>query len=339
MKDIARALQLDPSTVSLALKGDSRLKAATQEEVRACAERLGYVPDPMLSALSHYRHADRPREVTSTLAFLSPMGLNEMKARHAHFDLWEGAKDCALALGYRLELFLIDHNPEHSRQLERIFKARGISGIIYAPILEEGAPPSFNWDRYSVILIEGHCLNLPVHRISNDQTAITREAIARLDQKGYRRIGLAVGSREEESLRYAFSAGYHIELALRPHLTALPPLYMGYPKGPYFPEFPAWIRKHSFDVVLSNWDATAPAMREAGFRIPDDIAMASLDLYPGEGANAGMRQNTRVVGARALEQLAMLVKTSQRGFIDTPNTTLIPGTWVEGSDLPDKGAR
>ncbi len=336
MKDIARVLHLDPSTVSLSLKGDLRLKASTREKVRACAERLGYVPHPMLSALSHYRHTGHLKLVTSSLAFLCPVSLGEMRERHAHFDLWEGARACALSMGYRLELFKIDHDPDHARQLERILHARGITGIIYAPILEEKAPPPIHWENYSVILIEGQNLDMQVHKISNDQTAITREAVARLDKKGYRRIGLAVGSREEESLRHAFSAGYYIEMALRPHLDLISPFYLAYPRGPFYPEFRQWMQRNRCDVVLSNWDATAAALREAGYRVPEDIAVASLDHTSGEGANAGMRQNSRAVGARALEQLSMLVKSSQRGFITTPNTTLIPGTWIEGSDLPDK---
>jgi hypothetical protein len=71
-----------------------------------------------------------------------------------------------------------------------------------------------------------------------------------------------------------------------------------------------------------------------GWRVPGDIVVASLDLTPGAGANAGMRQNHRVVGERAVEQLAILMKTNQRGLVDPPNRTLIEGVWVNGTDVP-----
>jgi hypothetical protein len=38
-----------------------------------------------------------------------------------------------------------------------------------------------------------------------------------------------------------------------------------------------------------------------------------------------------IVGERAMEQLAMLLRLNQTGWIDTPNRILIPGVWIEGN--------
>ena len=57
MRDVARALGVDPSTVSLALRAHPKIPAETRERIRRAAEKLGYTPDPMLGALASYRRA------------------------------------------------------------------------------------------------------------------------------------------------------------------------------------------------------------------------------------------------------------------------------------------
>lgn len=45
IKDIARAAEVDPSTVTRALQGSSRVKPATREKIRTLANEMGYVPN------------------------------------------------------------------------------------------------------------------------------------------------------------------------------------------------------------------------------------------------------------------------------------------------------
>ena len=71
----------------------------------------------------------------------------------------------------------------------------------------------------------------------------------------------------------------------------------------------------------------------AGFKIPRDVGLATLDHNPHKGAVAGMRQSHELVGDRAVEALALLMKTNQKGPITLPNTTLIDGFWQDGPEL------
>ena len=71
----------------------------------------------------------------------------------------------------------------------------------------------------------------------------------------------------------------------------------------------------------------------AGFKIPRDVGLATLDHNPHKGAVAGMRQSHELVGDRAVEALALLMKTNQKGQITLPNTTLIDGFWQDGPEL------
>lgn len=62
LKDIATATGMSVSTVSLALSGDLRVSAQTRLRIRAAADKLGYVRDPILASIAsgRFRHPGKP---------------------------------------------------------------------------------------------------------------------------------------------------------------------------------------------------------------------------------------------------------------------------------------
>ncbi len=62
LKDIAAATGMSVSTVSLALSGDLRVSAPTRQRIRAAADKLGYVRDPILASIAsgRFRHPGKP---------------------------------------------------------------------------------------------------------------------------------------------------------------------------------------------------------------------------------------------------------------------------------------
>ncbi len=55
IKDIARAANVDPSTVTRALQGSERVKTATREKIASLAAEMGYVPDMAARTLVNRR--------------------------------------------------------------------------------------------------------------------------------------------------------------------------------------------------------------------------------------------------------------------------------------------
>jgi DNA-binding LacI/PurR family transcriptional regulator len=92
-------------------------------------------------------------------------------------------------------------------------------------------------------------------------------------------------------------------------------------------------------AVISNWTDVGAFLQQAGLRVPRDVVVATLDLTPGTEQTAGIRQNHRLVGERAVEQLAGLMRAHVRGLIDAPNLTLIEGEWVDGPGVPARAAK
>ena len=73
LRDIAKELGVSHVTVSLALRNHPRISEATRERVQKKAEQMGYHPDPMLSALSHYRLTSKEKPVQAILAWPNPL--------------------------------------------------------------------------------------------------------------------------------------------------------------------------------------------------------------------------------------------------------------------------
>ena len=60
LKDVAREAEVHISTAWRALSNEAYVSAEKRTRIREIAKRLGYAPDPMLSALSSYRRMQRP---------------------------------------------------------------------------------------------------------------------------------------------------------------------------------------------------------------------------------------------------------------------------------------
>jgi LacI family transcriptional regulator len=92
-------------------------------------------------------------------------------------------------------------------------------------------------------------------------------------------------------------------------------------------------------VIISNWNELFDAFATAGIRLPDDVAFASLDVPPSMPHVAGIVQNHRLVGQRAMEQLAIMTDAYQRGVPEAQTITCIPGFWQDGVTAPNRSKR
>ena len=341
MADVARAARVHQTTVSLALRNDPRLPAATRERIRALARRLGYRPDPMLAALNFYRTSRDRAKAQPSMAILTRFRYK--KWGHTFFSddqKLAGARRASERLGYRLVDFEVALTPGEAPRLSRILHSRGISGVIVGGLDNSLVELPLAWDHFSAICIESQHLGLSLHTVGNNQQGITRTAVRRMAELGYRRIGLAVGQVEEASLGQPFSSGYLVEVHGNPGLELVPPLLLRRHDPPdAVAEARDWVRQNRVDAVLSNWSSTSDLLKSAGFRIPRDLGVATLDHNPAKGAVAGIRQSQALVGERAVEALALLRKTNQTGLIRLPNMTLVDGVWEDGPDLPRRRAK
>lgn len=338
MADVAREAKVHQTTVSLALRNDPRLPAETRERIRTLAARMGYRPDPMLSALNYYRTSKDEAKAQPSMAFLMRSRNKRWGSTfYADEQFLKGARRACERLGYRLAVFQVGNSAAEGPRLTRILRSRGIGGVIVAALDITLRRLDIEWEQFSALCLESQHLRLSLHTVGNNQTAITRTAIARMCELGYRRIGLTVGEVEEASLGKPFSAGYLVEAHENRRLVQVPPLLLR-PSDEQgtLATIKAWVLRNKVDAVLSNWSSMPDMLRSMGFRVPQDVAVATLDYNPNRGASAGIRQSHELVGERAVEALSLLMKTNQRGLIRLPNTTLVDGIWLDGPEAPAK---
>jgi LacI family transcriptional regulator len=301
---------------------------------------MGYRPDPMLSALNFYRASKDSVKTPPSMAFVTHSRDDPLStAFYAIDQFMKGARRACERMGYRLVVFYIGSTSAEGPRISRILRSRGIGGVIIAPLDIKLREFSLDWEYFSALCIESQHLGLSLHMVGNNQYGVTRTAVRRLGELGYRRIGLAVGEVEESALGRPFTAGYLVEVYGHRTLRFVPPLLLRSNQDAITArKLGSWIRQHRVDAVLSNWSTVPDMLRSAGLRIPDDIGVATLDHNPHLGTVAGIRQSHELVGERAVEGLALLMKTNQKGLINLPNTTLVDGLWQDGPELPPKRA-
>ena len=71
LQDIAKLAGVGKATVSLALRNDPKITAATRERVRVAAEQLHYRPDPALARIAAHRWRTREHPSDITVAFIT----------------------------------------------------------------------------------------------------------------------------------------------------------------------------------------------------------------------------------------------------------------------------
>jgi len=345
MKDVARKSGVHVSTVSLALRNSAELPVATREKIQAVAREMGYHADPMLSALLAYRSGTTPPRYQATVAmiydFENAAELDQAGASYRNF--FTGVASKGEELGYKVQRFFFDgpNREGEGRRLGRVLNASGIRGVILGAFRPRTSSFQLDWDQFSVVQIESQHLALSLPMVSTDQVTMAREAVRRLWQKGYRRIGIAVGREEEIYLDHAFTVGFFGEAGLHPELKPARPLLLtnGQTWEEVGRELRQWISRNRLEAVVSNWTNTLNALHATGGSSAADPVVVELAAEPEPGLFGGMVQRDAVVGERAMEQLAMLLKTNQTGTVDKPNRILIPGLWIDGTQSTAKLGR
>ncbi|MGC3992378.1 MAG: substrate-binding domain-containing protein [Chthoniobacteraceae bacterium] len=259
-------------------------------------------------------------------------GLPEKLRQYLEFDLyWQGAAQAAEKLGYRLEEFIVPDDFS-LKKLERIFRARNICGVFLPPqplsAIDWG---TIHWDSLHTVRFGYGNHQLPdFHMVTSDQNANASLAFSEIQRKGYRRIGF-VGN---NSSRRLFLSGFLQAQVSLPVEERLAPLLFDTPQ-PKVAELAAWFDRERPEAILSDATDLADSLSQIGRKIPEDVAVATFSTLDGH-VNAGIYQNSREIGRIAVFLLHSLILDNARGIPTLPRKVAIPGTWLDGSSLPDR---
>ncbi len=335
LRDIAQELGISHVTVSLALRGHPRISAATRKRVKQKAEEMGYHPDPMLSALSHYRLTSREKPVQATIAWINPLKNPKKLRQLEEFSLyWTGAEKLAQQLGFQLEEFCTQELS--LARMNTIFKTRSIKGLLIAPLSWDTTPLDWNdfpWQDYAAVRFGRSRTGPLLHFVTSAQVSNTSRAFEIIAEKGYQRIGFF----GEPTYRRMFNIGYFRAQQSLPESQRLPLLYYSTEssKEENAAALQQWIHENRPDAVMTDIKELPDMLAELGYRVPEDIGIATTSLHD-TPINAGVNQNPEEVGKAAVRMLASLINEHRFGIPKVRTQMLVEGEWVDGSMLPKR---
>ncbi len=338
-KDLAKAAGLDQSTISLALRGDPRVKAKTREQVLRIARQLGYRKDPMLTALASYRDRQRSASHHGTLAWLHDPRVERVSQYKDSVWLhyYEGAKTHAPQHGYKVERFEVPINPKDHRRLSDILYHRGIEGVFLPPQLFPGIAPQLDWSQFAAVTFGWSITSPRFHSLSPNHYHNAIEAVQNLRSLGYRRIGGAITLDKSERLNlHLWSHGVETMTSTTDSSDFIPIFRITDNVAEHRKALQDWFRRYRPDAVLVNVehiDFVVDAFEKIGVRSPDDVGLALLFRPSKEKHFAGIYENSPYIGAAAVDLLVGTLRRREFGAPPIRRMLHVEGVWKSGQSI------
>jgi LacI family transcriptional regulator len=337
LAEVAAAAGVSVTTVSLALRGHPRISAATRTRIEGIAAGLGYRPNPMLSSLAAYRQQVRGPAYQATVAVISnhPPGERWRREQHHQQAFVEGARARGQALGFELEEFWLREPGMSAERLSRVLEARNISGLLLLPQPRARGHLNLAWEHFSPVAF-GYSLSRPrLHVAAANHFQAGMTVVRRLRSLGYRRIGFVALPEVIERLNRAVLGGFLAELDRREPAARLPTLTMPraeLARGP----FERWFREHRPDALFFHglWpDLVLGWLEEMRVEVPAEVGVAFSSVDWPASRVAGMDENVRLLGAKALELVKAMIDRGEKGIPEIPLRLMVEGTWREGGTV------
>lgn len=326
------------STAWRALKNDTYVATGRRAEIRAIAKRLGYTPDPMLSALSNYRRKLQPPAYRSTLAWVSNFPTRRAWQALPHIRAYhEGALAFAASQGYKLDECWLCEDGMSPKRAREVLLARGIRGLIFAPQPVANTHIDIDVEPFSCVSL-GYSLAAPrLHVVTNHQHASTLQCLRQLGALGHGRIGLASSTDHLRRAQHNFEGAYCLLQHHQPESRRIPMFLV---EGRDDPRniaasreaFLAWFERHQPTAIVATFAEARTWLEATGRRVPDDVGLATLSRIQ-QPTWSGIDQQEREIGARAVELLISIFQSGERGVPATPLRLLVEGRWIDGGTV------
>jgi LacI family transcriptional regulator len=240
-----------------------------------------------------------------------------------------GATIRARAYGYELQHLWAREGGMSPSRFSRVLAARGIRGVILAPLEHPDSRFDLDWEKFSTVTIERSIRYAHFHHITPNYYADLRLTWDRLRERGYSRIGLVLDAGLAERVAHQWEAAHAFEQArtVQP-ARMVPTLVVDEASRPTI--IREWLKQHRPDAVISRCNEFLAAAASLKLRIPRDVGYASLNIVDDAPGVSGILQHRDVMGATAVDVLHSLLHRNHRGPHVVSQGTQIDGTWHEG---------
>jgi LacI family transcriptional regulator len=277
LEEVALLAGVSRSTVSRVVNGDSHVSDAARSKVQEIIREHNYHPNAAARSLASAR--------TRIIGLLIPHGVSQIFRDPFFPILIQGTVEACNETDYNLTMLMesAEEGMTSDRVYHRVVRGRHVDGLVIASsVVEDPIIAQLQQDRFPFVLVGRH----PRHEVSFvdvDNRTASKEAVNHLLQHGYKRIAVIAGPRNMIASidRYA---GYvnalqedgrlpdpeltiHSDFTRRGGYRAMNELLSRSANRP--------------DAVFVASDAMASgalqALRDAGLRVPDDVAVMGFD--------------------------------------------------------------
>jgi LacI family transcriptional regulator len=273
IRDVAKRAEVAPTTVSRVVNNSGYVSKETRERVEAAIAELGYVPNTLARSLRFKK--------TNTLALVLPDITNPFWTTVAR-----GVEDAASDRGFNVILCNTDESEVEQTKYLTVLLQKQIDGIVLAPARSTAEPVEFIQKQgVPVVVLDRRVPYTQVDIVRGDSLKGAYRIVRLLLALGHRRIAILTGPQDvstavdrvsgyrqamvETDLDVAGNLVYYgeftqasgYEMTQQVLTTASPPT--------------ALFAANNFIAIGS-----LRALRDAGLRVPEDIALVSFDDLP-----------------------------------------------------------
>jgi LacI family transcriptional regulator len=275
LEEIAKLSGVSRSTVSRVINDDPHVSEGTRARVLSIVRKLNYQPNVAARSLATGR--------TSVLGLVIPTGVSNLFSDPYFSLLIQGVSSACNANDHSVMLWLAE--PEYERRtIHKVLHNGLVDGVIVSSmIMDDPIVEALRASELPFILVGRHPSAPEVNYVDVDNVNGAREIVTHLLRLNYRRIATVTGPLNavagvdrytgyREALR-ARGVRPDSELVAEGDFTE---------DGGYFamkrllPQQPEAVFVASDNMALG----AARAVREAGLRIPEDVAFAGFDDVP-----------------------------------------------------------
>lgn len=338
MQQVADRAGVSRMTVSRALRNDPDISEQTKARVRHLCQEMGYQPDARISELMSHLRRSRGTRVRETVALIRVKPEVDTGAPfHTEERHIRGCYGRAEELGLSIDRFNWEASKLSVESMIRMLKARGIRGVI---LQVTGLPPNGIeklYKQFSVVSLGGELPEL--NHTHPDHWRGMSLAVQRVAEYGYKRVGLYILPRVLGWTQDLWISAFRYECD-RQGLDAFRVRVQGTRCGNYDEAgFLDWVESYEPDAIVSHMPTQdmIQSLESAGYRVPEDIAMATVEWLPDRPQIAGVDQMSENQGRSAVDVTTRQLAYNEKGVPPFAKKLLVQGKWRDGASLPVRG--
>lgn len=337
LRALAQLAGVSVSTASRALHNHPVISAAVRKRIKALARRRGYAINPLVAQVYSEARSGRGFRNLGTLAYITAYDTADWWRAHPTLrGFHAGVVDRAQQTGLAINEFWAHEPGLKGRRLTQILRARGIGGVIIAPVPGRNATDLLDWKYFSPALL-GESVRAPrLNRAVPNQRHAVQLALRELTQLGYRRIGLVLRRRYHAMTDFNMLSTF---LLLQHSLPAAQRIPVETPEDWTEANFMPWFKRHRPDAIIGVVRPIREWLARAGIRCPRDVGLVLLDWDEEAKEDfAAVDQNAIAVGAAAVDIVLGQMRQNERGIPAIPQTVLVDSKWRPGASVRSVGA-